>query len=267
MILKLSGFPDRHRRGAAAALLLPLLALALSGCGAPPAATNAAAARAVGLPGTSGLVPDMATEPAQPPPGIAEVAVRPFREPNDYAHRNYCGAGATEVLLSAWQEQIPDVETVARAAGLDPRSGETGAQAVAAINDLLAPTVRPLLGHDRYRGVHATDLSTVLDALRSDLGDPEALSVFGHGVPVMLQTMTRTMPGWNHWNATHMITVYAADLSHGDPALDTVTYAETPSTVAGYTGPPSRTISVADLWVAMRQFLTDAPRDPVNLIH
>jgi hypothetical protein len=268
MILKLSGFPDRRRRRAAVAPLLPLLGLlALSGCGAPPAATPADAVRAVGLPGTAGLVPDIATEPRQPLPDIAEVAVRPFREPNDYAHRNYCGAGATEVLLSAWQEQTPDVETVARAAGLDPRSGETGAQAVAAINGLLAATVRPVLGHDRYRGVHATDLAGVLAVLRADLADPEAISNFGHGVPVMVQTMTRTMPGWNHWNATHMITVFAADLSHADPALDTVTYAETPSTVAGYTGPPSRTISVTDLWVAMRQFLTDAPRDPVNLIY
>ncbi|HEV7465288.1 MAG TPA: hypothetical protein VGP96_03240, partial [Candidatus Dormibacteraeota bacterium] len=89
---------------------------------------------------------------------------------------------------------------------------------------------------------------------------------FGHGVPVMVQTMTRSMPGWNHWNATHMITIFGADLSHGDPALDTVSYMETPSTVAGYTGPPSRTLSVAALWVAMRQFITDAPSDPVNLI-
>jgi hypothetical protein len=158
------------------------------------------------------------------------------------------------------------VETVARAAGLDPRSGETGAQAVTAVNTLLAPTVRPLLGHDRYRGVHAADLDTVLAALRADLGDPRAVALFGHGVPVMVQTMTRTMPGWNHWNATHMITIFGADLSHGDPALDTVTYMETPSTVAGYTGPPSRTLSVAALWVAMRQFIADAPGDPVNLI-
>jgi hypothetical protein len=244
-------------------LLVPLLGL--PGCGSPPAA-SAASGREVGLPGTSGLVPDPATPPPEPPPDVATVAVRPFREPNDHAHRNYCGAGATEVLLSAWQDRVPDVETVARAAGLDPRSGETGAQAVTAVNTLLAPTVRPLLGHDRYRGVHAAELDTVLAALRADLGDPRAVALFGHGVPVMVQTMTRTMPGWNHWNATHMITIFGADLSHGDPALDTVTYMETPSTVAGYTGPPSRTLSVAALWVAMRQFIADAPGDPVNLI-
>ncbi len=161
MIRKLSRLP--RRRCCAGLLLLPLLGPA--GCGAPPAAT-AASARDVGLPGTSGLVPDPATPP--PPTDVATVAVRPFREPNDHAHRNYCGAGATEVLLSAWRDQVPDVEVVARTAGLDPRSGETGAQA--------------------------------------------------------------------------------------------------PSPVAGHTGPPSRTISLAALWLAMRQFITDAPGDPVNLI-
>ncbi|HEX6492989.1 MAG TPA: hypothetical protein VF112_05725 [Candidatus Dormibacteraeota bacterium] len=254
MILKLSR--STRRCAAAAALALPLLALA--GCGEP--ATTASAARA-SLPATSGRVPA-----AAPPPAIAEGEVRPFHEPTDYQHRNYCGAGATEVLLSAWETPAPDVETVARTAGLDPRSGETGAQALSAVNALLAPIVRPALGHDRYRGAHATSLDTVLAAIRADLSDPEAIALFGHGVPVMLQTMTRTMPGWNGWNATHMITVFAADLGHGDPALDTVTYMETPSAIAGYTGPDSRTITVAALWVAMRQFLTGSPRDLVNLI-
>ena len=265
MIPKLSG-SIRHRPGrtAAALLLLPPL-LALCGCGAPPPA-SAGTARTIGLPGTAGLVPDLATAPALPPPAIAEVAVRPFHEPNDHAHRNYCGAGATEVLLSAWEAPAPDLETVARAAGLDPGSGETGARAVVAVNALLSPVVRPVLGRDRYRGAHATSLDTVLAAIRADLSDPEAIALFGRGVPVMLQTMTRTMPGWNGWNATHMVTIFAADLGRGDPTLDTVTYMETPSAIAGYTGPDSRTITVAALWVAMRQFLTDSPRDPVNLI-
>ena len=265
MIPELSGSPRRRRSRVAAAAPLLTSLLALCGCGAP-AATTVDAARPAGLPGTSGLLPDLATAPALPPPAIAEVEVRPFHEPGDYAHRNYCGAGATEVLLSAWEAPTPDVETVARTTGLDPRSGETGAQAVAAVNGLLAPVVRPVLGHDRYQGAHATGLDTVLAAIRADLSDPVAIGLFGHGVPVMLQTMTRSMPGWNGWNATHMITVFAADLSHGDPALDTVTYMETPSAIAGYTGPDSRTITVAALWVAMRQFLTDSPRDPVNLI-
>src|SRR5919108_10013 len=83
--------------------------------------------------------------------------------------------------------------------------------------------------------------------------------IVGHGVPVMVQTMTRTMPGWNRWNATHMITIFAFDFSHNDPALDTVTYAETPSPLAGYRGPDFQTISVKALWVAMQAYLREFP--------
>ncbi|HEY6423134.1 MAG TPA: hypothetical protein VIY28_07770 [Pseudonocardiaceae bacterium] len=156
---------------------------------------------------------------------------------------------------------------MARAASLDPRSGETGANAVVAINTLLGPIVRPLLGHDRYAGDHATSLGAVLTALRADLADSESLALFDHGVPVMVQTMTRSMPGWNGWNATHMITIVGADLTTGNADVDTVTYAETPSTVAAYGGPPFQTITLHRLWVAMQQYNTDSPSDPVNLIH
>jgi hypothetical protein len=85
-------------------------------------------------------------------------------------------------------------------------------------------------------------------------------------VPVMVQTMTRTMPGWNRWNATHMITIFAFDFSHDDPALDTVTYAETPSPLAGYRGPDFQTITVKALWVAMQAYLREFPQDPMNVI-
>ena len=197
-----------------------------------------------------------------PTPVPLRVTVRPFHEPDDYAHRNYCGAGATEVLLSAWMSPTPDVETVARGIRLDPRSGATGADTTAGINDFL----RPLTGVDRYRGEHVTSLDVVVAHLRADLGDRDALHAYGHTVPVMVQTMTRTMPGWRGWQATHMITVAAADLDSGNPDVDTVTYAETPGPVAGYNGPPFQTITVRALWRAMQAFIADDPADPVNVI-
>ena len=57
-------------------------------------------------------------------PGQGAVEVRGFHEPPDWAHRNYCGAGATQFLLSAWMTDVPDIETVARASKLnDPPVG------------------------------------------------------------------------------------------------------------------------------------------------
>jgi hypothetical protein len=194
------------------------------------------------------------------------VVVRGFHEPGDFAHRNYCGAGATQVLLSAWMSDVPDIETVARASKLNPNRGEFGADATNAINAFLAPIVVPQ-GQARYTAEHLTNLDDVKARIQKDITDQQAFFSYGHGVPVMVQTMTRTMPGWNHWNATHMITIFAFDFSHNDPNLDTVTYAETPSPLAGYRGPDFQTISVSALWVAMQAYLREgAPSDPMNVI-
>jgi hypothetical protein len=194
------------------------------------------------------------------------VEVRGFHEPGDWAHRNYCGAGATQVLLSAWMSEVPDIEAVAKASNLNPNRGEFGADATRAINQYLDPVVIPAFGQPRYKAEHITSLDEVKTRIAQDIVDQQAVMTFGHGVPAMVQTMTRTMPGWNHWNATHMITIFAFDFSHNDPALDTVTYAETPSPLAGYRGPDFQTISVAALWVAMQAYIREFPADPMNVI-
>ena len=91
-------------------------------------------------------------------PGQGAVEVRGFHEPPDWAHRNYCGAGATQVLLSAWMTDVPDIETVAKASKLNPNSGEFGANAATAINGFLNPVVVPALGQPRYTAEHITTL-------------------------------------------------------------------------------------------------------------
>jgi hypothetical protein len=74
------------------------------------------------------------------------------------------------------------------------------------------------------------------------------------------------MPGWNRWNATHMFTIYAFDFTHNDPGLDTVTYAETPSPVAGYRGPDFQIMTLTALWTAMAAYNVEFPQDPLNVI-
>jgi hypothetical protein len=257
-----SWVPSR-RAAVRAALAVPAM-LALAVLPACTAGDPAAAAPATATdPPAAVTLPVTTPVPTPVPTPIAlRVGVRPFREPNDYAHRNYCGAGATEVLLSAWTSPVPDVEAVARAIHLDPNTGATGADTTRGINAML----RPLIGADRYRGEHVTTLDGVLTRLRSSLSSADDLRRYGHTTPVMLQTMTKTMPGWRGWQATHMITIASASLDSGNPDVDTVTYAETPSTVAGYTGPDFQTISVRALWTAMQAFLTDNPSDPINVI-
>src|SRR5713226_9383325 len=82
------------------------------------------------------------------------VVVRGFHEPGDWVHRNYCGAGATQVLLSAWMSEVPDIETVAQASKLNPNRGEFGADATNAINAFVNPVAIPALGQSRYKAEH-----------------------------------------------------------------------------------------------------------------
>jgi hypothetical protein len=253
-----------------------LVATAVVACGLSPRASIGAlpvVRDQAPLPPVTGVDPSAPSAVATPSPPVVglplSVPARAFKEPNDYAHRNYCGTGASEVLLSAWLATIPPLEEVAAAAHLDPGRGQTGAHTVRALNGYLDPLVVPRLGHTWYRGeVRLDSLTRLVEILQSDLGSREVISELGHGAPVMVQTMTRTMPGWNGWQATHMITIVAADLRWGDPARDTVTYAETPSPMAAYTGPPWQTTSLAALWVAMEAYLANraSASDPVNVI-
>src|SRR5436190_22268134 len=97
------------------------------------------------------------------------VEVRGYHEPGDWAHRNYCGAGATQVLLSAWMSDVPDIETVARASKLNPNRGEFGANATAAINGFLDPVVMPVLDQPRYKAEHVTTLDEVKARIEHDI--------------------------------------------------------------------------------------------------
>src|ERR1700687_6145050 len=105
------------------------------------------------------------TPQPQPSLSVGQVAngqgsgeVRGFHEPPDWAHRNYCGAGATQVLLSAWMTDVPDIEAVAKASKLNPNSGEFGANASDAIDAFLNPVVLPALGQPRYKAEHVITL-------------------------------------------------------------------------------------------------------------
>src|SRR5947208_13966527 len=99
------------------------------------------------------------------------VEVRGFHEPGDWAHRNYCGAGATQVLLSAWMSDVPNIETVARMSELNPNRGESGVGATNGINAFLNPVVVPALGQARYKAEHVTVLDEVTTRIRQDIVD------------------------------------------------------------------------------------------------
>ena len=193
-----------------------------------------------------------------------QLSVRIELEPNDYAHRNYCAEGAIAVLLSTWTTALPSIDAIGVAAHVVESSGTTGANAVQAINAYL----EQITGTARYAytGTHVTSLPVFESQLETDLSGKGSFTAAGHGSPVLVHVMTATLPGWDGYQAHHMIAVFGYSLAAGTPAGDTVTYAESAGSVAGYNGPQVETISLAALWTAMQNYNADITTDPVTVI-
>jgi hypothetical protein len=196
--------------------------------------------------------------PAPTPSTTVQLSVQSVLEPNDYAHRNYCAEGAIAVLLSA------SIDAIGVAADVVESSGTTGANAVQAINAYLEQITGTAAY--AYTGTHVTSLAVFSSQLETDLSSQGRFAAADHGSPVLVHVMTATLPGWNGYQAHHMIAVSGYDLSAGTPAGDTVTYAESAGSVAGYDGPQVETISLAALWTAMQNYNADIATDPVTLI-
>lgn len=265
--------------------LVPMVLLLLASCGGtasardpvarttPTSAANQARATTTPSPTASPSATARATPSATPtrsapaataPKTSVDLTVRTELEPNNYAHRNYCAEGAIAVLLSAWTTAVPSLDAIGLVAHVVESYGTTGAEAVHAINQYL----QQITGTSRYdySGTHVTSLAVFESQLETDLSGLGRFAPAGHGSPVLVHVMTSTLPGWGGYQAQHMIAVFGYDFAAGNPAGDTVTYAESAGSVAGYNGPHVETISLAALWAAMQNYNRDITSDPVTVI-
>lgn len=218
---------------------------ALASCGAAP---HASTATALALPAAS---QPAAREAAAPVPKTAvELSVQVEPEPNDYAHRNYCAEGAIAVVLSTWSNALPSIDDIGVAAHVVEARGTRGADAAQAINKYLGQITGTT--SYAYSATYVTSPSVLKSLLQTDLSGLGQFAVAGHGSPVLVRVRTGTLPGWNGYQASHVVAVFGYDFTPGNPAGDTVTYAESAGSVAGYTGPQVQRISLADLWAAVQ---------------
>lgn len=231
---------------------------ALVSCGTAPRLTTSTAtpaASATAPPVTAALAPKAALE--------LSVQVQP--EPNDYAHRNYCAEGAIAALLSSWTGAVPSIDDIGVSAHVVESRGTKGADAAQAINEYL----EQITGTARYAysKTYVTSPAILKSQLETDLSGLGRFAFAGHGSPVLVRVRTATLPGWNGYQAGHVIAVFGYDFTPGNPGGDTVTYAESAGSVAGYNGPQVQTISLAALWTAVQAATTPASlHDPWTLI-
>ncbi len=194
------------------------------------------------LDGNQPSVAGLATKPAgDAKTGLAYV--QRYQEPNDFAHRNYCGAGAATVLLSHWDANYAknvDIDQVGRDINLDPDSG-------AWIKDIVKPVNANLsqkAGHDVnwYQYGQADSLDEFRWMLTYDIQQ--------NGVPLITGVYTGGLPGWGGQDVGHIIAVngYWKDAS----GKEWVSYVDTAPPASGYHGDTFVTVDLGTFWQAVQ---------------
>jgi hypothetical protein len=141
-----------------------------------------------------------------------------WHEPDDWAHRNYCGPGATQVALDARlpAAQVPNIDTIGADENIDPNNGVTTQAIRTELNRLLNVTF--------YAVSAAADQNALETRLFFDIE---------RGYSMVTALMTLGMPGWGTRNTRHIVATY------GYRATAAKTYAyyiETAAPTAGYNG-------------------------------
>ena len=180
-----------------------------------------------------------------PVKAIAEAAyayVQPYREPNNWAHRNYCGPGAAIVLLSHWDPGYPkiaNIDAIGRDMRINPNMGVWIRNMVRPINDRLDAMLGQDLDWYRYGKARTLyDLRWMID-----------FDIRQTAVPFITGVMTRGLPGWGSRNVGHIVCVYGYTKTAA--GAEYVSYVDTAPPAAGYNDWILHVWELGDFWRAV----------------
>lgn len=152
--------------------------------------------------------------------GGKSLSVGVWQEPNDYAHRNYCGPGATQVALDARlpASSVPNINTLGTEENIDPNSGVWMSDVCRVLNTRLSTFWYENSGSGSGSQFYSRVVLNI---------DTNYALVTG--------VKTGSMPGWGGRNVNHIVAVYG----YNEPSLNSqyVKYVETAAAAAGYSGP------------------------------
>ena len=165
--------------------------------------------------------------------GTHVLAIGTYREPNDYAHRNYCGPGATLVILSArlTRAQIYDLvlpndstpttlelfDKIGSNEGIDPTWGVTNTK----IRDEL------------NRQLNTTYYSYVINTTKANLKTYIVYDI-DEGYALNTSLWTGGMAGWGTRDTKHVVAIHGYNETTTSSFY--VYYTETSQSVQGYSG-------------------------------
>jgi hypothetical protein len=143
-----------------------------------------------------------------------------YIEPNQYRYRNYCAPAASQVLISAWTSDVPDIDTLAFQEKTDPNRGTQ-------LGNMVGPINRAI-GRDYY----------IESAARSegDFSNRIGRDILNKQHPLITGLQTRgngyTLNGWTV-ATRHVVMIYG--FNFGSSSQASVDYFETAGTVGGTT--------------------------------
>jgi hypothetical protein len=167
--------------------------------------------------------------------------VQPYREPDVWAYRNYCGAGATIALLSHWDTTLPsraDIGLIGSEIGIDPNGGCWIYQITNPVNQHVNSYLGRALNWYRYGNAQSiTDFRWIIN-----------YDIAQNGVPFITGVMTGGLPGWGSMNVGHIICVYG--YSRTPQGVEYVSYADTAQPASGYSGKNLHVWEINSFWEA-----------------
>ena len=172
----------------------------------------------------------------------AYAYVQPYREPNDWAHRNYCGAGAAITLLSHWDTNLPqtaDIDQLGREMGLDPNAGVWIYRIVGPVNARL----------NQYLGQAVNWYCYGKAASLDDLRWMIEVDIKQNAVPFITGLMTYGLPGWGSRNVGHIVTVYG--YTREPDGTEKISYIDTAPPASGYRGWILNVVELGQFWRAV----------------
>lgn len=151
--------------------------------------------------------------------GYHAVYIGTYLEPNDYAHRNYCGPAATQVILSTRlpANQIPNIDQVGTDENIDPSWG--------VYNTAIRDELNRLLSTTWYIYSVGNSQSTVWSDIVFDIDRNWSLDT---------SLYTGGMPGWGTRDVRHIVAIYG--YYETSPGAGYVYYIETGQSAQGYSG-------------------------------
>ena len=165
---------------------------------------------------------------------------REWKQPNDYAHRNYCGPASTQAALDVRLPSavIPDIDTIGAMENIDPDWGVTMNSIVITLNQILSQhgDIPNNNGFVAYEIAQPGSWVQLFNFVHWDIV---------RGYATVVGVYTEDMPDWVV-DAYHIVT--AVGMYHDSYGYYAVKYADPGSWIAGYRGEYMQWVDIWTFW-------------------